>query len=169
MKDNFGEICEEAIKVLVEYMPPADTLIKPTLLHSVRVGTYLYENGYSQNIVLSGYLHDVIEDTEIENGFIEKKFGKEVLDIILANSKDTSVTENSNEELLQRCLSYGEEALIVKAADILDNYKYYNRMDDHKGLVYCSRNTEYLLKIVPSNFEDVIFTKLKEFHSKTRA
>jgi (p)ppGpp synthase/HD superfamily hydrolase len=168
MKDNFGEMCEEAIRVLVEHMPTANRLIKPTLLHSIRVGTYLYNNNYPQNIVLGGYLHDVIEDTEIRNDFLEKKFGKGVLDIILANSKDTSITKDSNQELLRRCLAHGEDALIVKIADILDNYTYYSQMDDQKGLDYCSRNTEYLLQIVPSDFENGAFTELVEFHSKVK-
>jgi len=166
MKDNFGEICEEAIRVLVEHMPAANTLIKPTLLHSIRVGTYLYNNGYSQNIVLSGYLHDAIEDTGIKNDYIEKKFGKDVLDIILANSKDTNIDGNSNEESLRRCLAYGEDALIVKAADILDNYKYYSRMGNQKGLDYCSKNTEYLLHIVSSDFNNAVVTELKKFHAE---
>jgi (p)ppGpp synthase/HD superfamily hydrolase len=168
MKDNFGAICEEAIRVLVDHMPTAETLIKPTLLHSIRVGTYLYNNGYSQNIVLGGYLHDVIEDTEIENDLIEDKFGKEVLDVILANSKDDSVAGNINQELLQRCLAHGEDALIVKTADILDNYKYYKRISDQKGLDYCLGNTEYLLQIIPPAFESAVFTELKAFHSKIK-
>ena len=149
-------------------MPTADTLIKPTLLHSIRVGTYLYNNRYSQNIVLGGYLHDIIEDTEIDNKLIEEKFGKSVLDIVLANSKDPSLAEDTNQELLQRCLAYGEDALVVKTADILDNYKYYKIINSQKGLDDCSRNTEYLLQIVPADFESEVFTELKEFHADVK-
>jgi|GEM_PF-600801 len=164
MKDNFGKICEDAIRILVEYMPPADKLIKPTLLHCIRVGTYLYNNGYSQDIVLGGYLHDLVEDTEVENDLIEKKFGKKVLDIVLANSEDEKIIENPKQELLDRCVLFGEETIVVKAADILDNYKYYKRINSQEGLDYCSENTNYLLKIVPDDFNDKIFDELRKFH-----
>jgi len=53
---------EKAVRLLVEYMPPSDTdSRKPILFHDIRVGVYLYENGYSENIVLAGVLHDAIE------------------------------------------------------------------------------------------------------------
>lgn len=167
MNDNFGKMCEEAIRCLVEYMPPAEELIKPTLLHSVRVGTYLYNNGYSQDVVLAGYLQDLVEDTEIKQSYIEEKFGKNVLDIVLANSKDESIAkEDRNKELLQRCVDCSNDALIVKIADILDNYKYYKRIESQKGLDYCAGNTEYLLEIVTPSFEDKIFDELKIFHTE---
>jgi (p)ppGpp synthase/HD superfamily hydrolase len=169
MNDIFGKKCEEAIRLLVEYMPCADDLIKPTLLHSIRVGTYLYNQGYSQDIVLGGYLHDVIEDTDMKEDFLKDTFGKEVLDIVLANSKNEELEkEERNKELLERCVRLGVSPLIVKIADILDNYKYYKRIESKLGLVYCAGNTEILLNIIPQNFEDKIFEELREFHSKNK-
>jgi len=53
---------EKAVRLLVEYMPHSDAdSRKPILFHDIRVGVYLYENGYSENIVLAGVLHDAIE------------------------------------------------------------------------------------------------------------
>jgi (p)ppGpp synthase/HD superfamily hydrolase len=165
MNDIFGKRCEDAVRCLVEYMPSAEKLIKPTLLHSIRVGTYLYNNGYAENIVLAGYLHDIVEDTEIEHSYIENTFSKNILDIVLANSKDQNVEkENRNKELLQRCIDFGNDALVVKIADILDNYKYYKRINSQKGLDYCGGNTEFLIQKVPQSFKDSIFNDLKEFH-----
>ncbi len=38
------ETLENAIRFLVPRFPDAHELIKPTAFHSIRVGTYLYEN-----------------------------------------------------------------------------------------------------------------------------
>ena len=61
---NIESYIEKAVRILCEYMPNDDELSKPTLLHGIRTGVYLYENGYGQDIVLAGLLHDIIEDTE---------------------------------------------------------------------------------------------------------
>ena len=85
----------------------------------------------------------------------------------MANSKDEEIEKvNRNKELLKRCVDFGNEALIVKIADILDNYKYYKRIESQKGLEYCAGNTEYLSEIISSNFKDKIFDELKAFHAE---
>ena len=53
---------EKAVRLLVEHFPPSDeSSRKPVLFHDIRVGVYLYEHGYSEDIVLAGLLHDAIE------------------------------------------------------------------------------------------------------------
>jgi (p)ppGpp synthase/HD superfamily hydrolase len=53
---------EKAVRLLVEHLPfSEDNSKKPRLFHAIRVGVYLYEQGYSENIVLAGILHDAIE------------------------------------------------------------------------------------------------------------
>ena len=53
---------EKAIRLIFERSPVAnDNTRKPVLFHDIRVGTYLYENNYSRDIVLAGFLHDALE------------------------------------------------------------------------------------------------------------
>lgn len=56
-----GFECEKAISFLCKYMVN-DGWKKPSLFHSIRVGTHLFEQGYEKNIVIAGFLHDIIED-----------------------------------------------------------------------------------------------------------
>ena len=148
---------EKAVRMLCEYMPNDGELSKPTLLHSIRTGLYLYDNKYDQDIVLAGLLHDIIEDTEVAGQKIEDEFGKSVLNMILANSKDKSDRIN---ELIKRCIAAGESALIVKSADVIDNFRYFKRTQDSNGIDYCIRNAKAILKNKPDNFQDKIFKEL---------
>lgn len=139
-------------------------LIKPTLLHSIRVGSWLYANGYETNIVIGGFLHDIIEDTDTTEQEICEFFGLEVAAIVQANTKNAAILEKNlqNEELLKRCLATHEKAAIVKAADILDNYKYYLRLNDQSGIEYCIKNTLIFRQYFNKNYTDKIFQKLFE-------
>ena len=158
IENNF----EIGIRILCEYMPNDDELSKPTLFHSIRTGTYLYEKGYEENIVLAGLLHDIIEDSEISEQKIEKEFGKIVLELILANSKNKSIEYQADriDELIKRCISTGEKALIVKAADIIDNFKYFRKINNSDGINYCIRNAKTVIQNKPDNFNDKIFGEL---------
>lgn len=99
---------------------------KPVLLHSIRVGFYLYEMGYDEDIVLSGLLHDILEDTETTENDIRSRFGDKVAEIVSASSFDTSIHDKTEQfkDMFNRCVEYGRTALIVKGADILDNSNY---------------------------------------------
>ena len=106
-------------------------LIKPTLLHAIRVGSWLYFHGYETNIVIAGFLHDIIEDTDVTEQDIHEEFGEEVASLVIANTKKTNIAEKKsrNDELIKRCIETSEKASIVKAADIIDNYKYYSSLN----------------------------------------
>ena len=53
---------ESAVRLLVEHFPISDqNSRKPVLFHDIRVGVYLYNNGYSEDVVLAGLLHDALE------------------------------------------------------------------------------------------------------------
>ena len=102
---------------------------KPTLFHGIRVGIYLYTNGYSQDIVIAGFLHDIFEDTSVKEEELIHHFGVEVTRLVSACTKDRKIKDSDEriEELIQRCAQQGENALIVKTADILDSFSYYTK------------------------------------------
>ena len=80
-------------------------LIKP-IFHSIRVGSWLYFHGYETNIVIAGFLHDIIEDTNLTEQSSSDDFGIEVASIVIANTKNTNITEKKarNDELIKKCL-----------------------------------------------------------------
>jgi len=157
---------EKAVRLLAEHLPVCDeNSRKFVLFHDMRVGVYLYEQGYSDDVVLAGLLHDAVEWSSLEKEQIEKEFGANVLKLILANTKDDSIkdAQQKTDELIQRCASAGQDALIIKTADILDSFKWYTSQDNKDQLEYCKRNAKAIIKFKPKQFDDVIFDKLEEW------
>jgi len=107
---------------------------KSVLLHSIKVGFYLYEMGYSKDIVLAGLLHDILEDTETPINNLHDKFDSNVAKIVSATSFNTSINDKTEQfqDMFNRCLKCGKEALIVKAVDIMDNSSYIHLVTDRK-------------------------------------
>lgn len=153
---------EKAIILASSKFAMCHDLIKPTLLHAVRVGSWLYSQGYETNIVIAGFLHDIIEDSNVTENEIFEVFGLEITNIVKANTKNSKIQEEKiqNEELIKRCLKSSQQASIVKAADILDNYKYYLNLNDQTGIEYCINNTLYFKKFFNKTYKDRIFIQL---------
>lgn len=143
---------------------------KPVVEHSIRVASYLEENGYSEKIVVSALLHDLIEDTEITKEELEKDFGKDVAKIVEANSFDKEILDPviQYQDLFERCFKEGEDSLIVKAADILDNSSYYGDnqklIDKMKYFIELSKN-----KIENEQVWEELSEKYKSLSSKSKS
>jgi len=99
---------------------------KPVILHSIRVGMNLYKYGYDADIVLSGILHDILEDTKYDENKLADEYGKAVANIVKATSFNPSIKDkiSSNKDMFRRCKLHGNKALIVKCADLIDNMPY---------------------------------------------
>ena len=158
-----GQKFEQATRLLCEYMPLAETLIKPTLFHCIRVGVYLYHHNYSLDIIIAGIMHDALEDTDISEELLEKEFGLNVLRIVKANSVDETITDfwENKQELISRCIENGEDSMIVKASDIFDSFNYYSQLKSQKGLDFCIKISKIIFDKLPENFSDEIFNTLK--------
>ena len=153
---------EQALRYLSEKMPDANNLPKPTLLHSVRVGLYLYNHGYDSSLCIAGLLHDLVEDSDVSLDDIEQNFGKEVSFIVDANTKNETLPEEKRyDELLKRCIESGEEASIVKAADIIDNIITYRKIKSDEGITNMLRFGKRLLELKPASYTDKIFQELE--------
>jgi (p)ppGpp synthase/HD superfamily hydrolase len=154
---------EQALRFLSEKMPDANNLPKPTLLHSTRVGIYLHNHGYNSSICIAGLLHDLVEDSDVSLDDIEQSFGKEVAVLVDANTKDEELPEGKTyEELLKKCIESGEDASIVKAADIIDNLITYRKIHSDEGIANMLRFGKILLELKPVSYTDKIFQELAE-------
>ncbi len=155
---------EEGVRFLSEYVLVADANSrKPVLFHSIRVGVYLYENSYAQDIVLAGLLHDTVEGwTTATEQMVREKFGDEVMRLVLASTKDYSIEDSEDRtiELIKRCVQNGQDALIVKAADTIDSFKWYVSQNNEMEIQTCIKTTNAILKFKPENFNDKIFDEL---------
>lgn len=160
---------EKAVRFLAERLPEsAANSRKPLLFHDIRVGVYLYERGYTEDIVIAGLLHDVLEWSDTYEDELENEFGKDILRLVQANTKDDTILdkEDKTNELIKRCVAAGEKALIIKAADILDSFKWYSSQNNKGELEYCLRNAKAILKYKPEDFDDKIIEEIRKWEDK---
>lgn len=156
---------EKAIHFLTKHFPVAEQgSRKPVLFHDIRVGTYLYNHEYSEDVVIAGFLHDCLEWSEVAEDVLEREFGKNVLNMVKANSKDDSIAdkEDRTKDTISRCIAYGQDALIVKTADILDSFVWYTSQKNENQLEYCKRNAKWILDLKPDTFDDEIIEELRK-------
>lgn len=96
----------------------------PMFYHPIRVADTLKDAGFDEEVVMAGYLHDTIEDTDATLEEIESLFGKRVSEIVAGNTENK---DHSWEERKQHTIDWIAEAPIeVRAlivADKLDNLR----------------------------------------------
>lgn len=96
----------------------------PYFTHPAEVMQILTENGCSENAIVAGILHDVIEDTGTQPEEIKEKFGEKILKIVAAESEDK---KKSWKERKQTTIDHLPEASLevklVCCADKLSNLR----------------------------------------------
>ena len=133
---------------------------KPLVIHSLEPAFYLKNLGYNNEIVISTVLHDLLEDTDTSRDEIEKKFGKEIADIVEVVSYDFGVNKNTDYKKNFDKMSDFEEALIVKAADIKQNAKYF-KFADRKEYDYLLGKWSYFLKFAHKISNEPVYKELE--------
>ena len=63
---------EKAIIMMVDCIKRGCRNDKPLILHSLGVGFKLWEIGESKEVVIAGFLHDLLEDTNCKEEEIKK-------------------------------------------------------------------------------------------------
>jgi (p)ppGpp synthase/HD superfamily hydrolase len=91
----------------------------PFVTHPVEVACLLHEAGYSDEVVAAGVLHDVLEDTDVERGELEERFGSEVARLVAAVSDDPAIEDHAERKaaLRRQVAAAGDCAVAVFAAD----------------------------------------------------
>jgi len=60
---------------------------KPMIVHPINVAQILKEYGFDENVISSGYLHDVVEDTIYKLDDIKKNFGNDIASLVCGASE----------------------------------------------------------------------------------
>lgn len=165
MKNNtFEKEYKDAIDLINQYVPEEKDRRKPIIPHLLRVGKYLYENNYSDDIVNAGLLHDMIEWTESPKEIILNKFGQHVYDIVIANTKNRDIKDpdKRRNDYIDKCVQVGKDALIVKSADVLDSYNYYKTVNNQEEIDRSVAIAKLILEKLPKDITDPIFKKLNK-------
>jgi len=105
-------------------------------IHPIRiVNCLIYELDIKDsNLLISALLHDVVEDSEMTLGEINKKFGKKVEELVnkLTRNKD----KETKREKFNKLMKESDEVRLIKTVDWLDNLRSFPYRKD-RGERYC--------------------------------
>lgn len=103
---------------------------EPYIAHPVAVAGLLRDLGGSAAVICAGFLHDVVEDTEVTPEEIEERFGAEVRQLVegvtkLSKFNFSSKTEQQAENFRRMFLAMAQDirVILVKLADRLHNMR----------------------------------------------
>jgi (p)ppGpp synthase/HD superfamily hydrolase len=148
----------------------------PFVTHPVEVACLLHEAGYSDEVVAAGVLHDVLEDTDVERGELEERFGSEVARLVAAVSDDPAIEDHAERKaaLRRQVAAAGDCAVAVFAADKVSKarelrartgYGRFERKDEAR-IEHYRASLEMLDDLMPRHqLVDRLRTELDALHS----
>jgi len=114
---------------------------EPYIIHPIAVADLLRDIGASAGVIAAGFLHDVVEDTDVTPEQIEQHFGAEVRALVegvtkLGGIHFTNKTEAQAENLRRMFLAMASDirVVLVKLADRLHNMRTLGALKPEKQL-----------------------------------
>lgn len=125
---------EQAIIFLIRKIEECCYNEKPLILHSIRVGLKLMELKEEKEVVIAGFLHDLLEDTDCQLAEIEEKFGKKVANLVSTCTFDEDIKDYKARwrKLISNIKKAGRDTLVIKLIDQMDNLPYYILISDEQ-------------------------------------
>jgi HD domain len=104
----------------------------PFILHPLEVAALLQRTGAPDHVVAAGVMHDLLEKTEVSVGELERRFGTDVTQLVIAVSDDERIPGYAERKtaLRRQVAGAGEEALTLFAADKLSKVRELRGADD---------------------------------------
>ena len=107
--------------------------------HPCAVAMILLDLGLDSATIAAAFLHDVIEDTPVSEGDINKEFGQEVLELVLGVTKLEQIEFTSKEEEQAEnfrkifvAMAKDIRVIIIKLADRLHNMRSLNFLSQER-------------------------------------
>lgn len=97
----------------------------PFIGHPRAVAEILEQAGFDETVVVAALLHDVVEDSEIEQADIRRRFGERVSALVAAMTEDPGIEDYYERKRSQRVQveDAGPDAIAIYAADKLANVR----------------------------------------------
>lgn len=112
---------------------------EPYICHPIAVAGLLRDLGGSGVMIAAGFLHDIVEDTDVTPEDLEKRFGIEVRQLVegvtkLSKFNFSSKTERQAENFRRMFLAMAQDirVIVVKLADRLHNMRTLEHLPDEK-------------------------------------
>ena len=139
---------EKAIRLVVKAFENKKRIKEDINLavHSITVGYMLKDIGCNEEVVISGFLHDLIEDTEYSYEYIKENFGEDIANNVLIVSENTLVDDwvERKKEFLKRIEEASRDILLIELADKLHNLLFDYELYVEKGKeALATLNTTY--------------------------
>jgi (p)ppGpp synthase/HD superfamily hydrolase len=127
----------------------------PEVVHPFRVASILASFNISDNVILAGLTHDILEDdlkNKIQNmNYIFNKFGVQtfLIDVALTKNLELSKEKIGDKEMYERIKAFKKVFLIryvdhVKVADNMDNLYSIENMVAKKGMTKEERQNKFI-------------------------
>jgi (p)ppGpp synthase/HD superfamily hydrolase len=125
---------EQAICFLVDTVRQSGHNHKPVIFHSLLVGFKLLELQQPEEVVIAGFLHDIIEDTDCRLKEVENRFGQRVAMLVeaLTSEKSPKNFRARTRESLNQVLKIGQAAVMIRLVDAFDNLPHTIKVDNPK-------------------------------------
>ncbi len=109
----------EALAFITDAYGTRVTRAGRTVKHRIAVAELLSADGQPQSTIVTGLLHDVLEDTGVPPGELHEWFGQHVGCLVQALTQDTSIEKYGLRKaaLRRRIIDAGREAATVSLAD----------------------------------------------------
>lgn len=114
---------ERAIIYMIDHFAKYNRNEKPVIIHSIIVGYRLMELKQNKDLVIAGFLHDLVEDSNCSIADIKKEFGNNVAKLVSAITVNPLMTNYKKRYkiLMNQIISYGQDAALLKAVDGYEN------------------------------------------------
>lgn len=94
----------------------------PYIVHPVMVARILEQYGFEEKVVAAGLVHDVLEDSDIDEAELRKKLGDAVVDTVTKVSENTDLAWEDRKEAYAKEVAAGsDEVKAVSVADKIHN------------------------------------------------
>jgi GTP diphosphokinase / guanosine-3',5'-bis(diphosphate) 3'-diphosphatase len=150
---------DELIRRVKAYMPDADEALlkkgylfaershqgqkrssgEPYIVHPINVAATLIKLRLDLDSIISGLLHDVVEDCEVEPEEIEKEFGTDIAQIVVGLTKISKIKfktreENQAENFRKMVVAMAKDlrVIMVKLADRMHNMRTLQYVSEEK-------------------------------------
>ncbi|HEY9752600.1 MAG TPA: bifunctional (p)ppGpp synthetase/guanosine-3',5'-bis(diphosphate) 3'-pyrophosphohydrolase, partial [Coleofasciculaceae cyanobacterium] len=112
---------------------------EPYIVHPVAVAGLLKDLGGGSAMIAAGFLHDIVEDTDVSPDELERRFGQEVRTLVegvtkLSKFNFSSKTERQAENFRRMFMAMAQDirVIVVKLADRLHNMRTLEHLADAK-------------------------------------
>lgn len=152
---------EHAVSFLIKEFSKVEEQKKPTIFHGIRVWSLLFYHWFPLNVCIAWVLHDIIEDTNITKNDLLERYEESIVEIVDACSENLLIPKGRrDEDVVKRCSSVSEEALIVKLIDIYDNFIFYKRKQNKKEVNRCRFIAKLITRYKKKEYNNRIFALL---------